>query len=899
MSPPVSGRLRSNSSGASLHSRSHTSVAPSTTATSSHKSSPRTSKASPGRPSVRVNTFTAAASTTVNSTISNKPAPTHTRLPASTAAALPRSTRIVNASLSVSRSNTCNASGSPSLSASTPQHTDTIHASQLLLASSSADQPEPSQSSVARVSSYSHAVVLATDRKVSSSTDDEERSAETTTSRHSQSSRTHSRDDEDDDKSEHKTDNSSTAAAAAVGPMLRRNGFGQVLSKERVDEPSPQQADLVCAVSLPASPASPTSPKLPPLQQAKEKEEKKASNSAGNDDHPFQPTAGREDNDVVTPLSAPKPTSALTSPALPTRAFSHVMAQLSSTAVAGSVSVSAASTSRSPTHSVSRPLQPLHAAILSPHTTATATNSAGQRRTMNGNKGGALPRLPFLTSPSAAASNAVPTAAGPEGFLASLNPHVASPRASHSPADPLLSHDAVTAVPQHRSPSVVVRSTRPFSLHRANKHSTLPAEAKRATFFASVAHALGRMSVTQQRINGVGGIAGLADLAARRPSLSSLLAGRPSGGAVHPPLPMLKTGDEVTEVTAMSPHFNPRSPSPQLPSSPNYAAPTPFSASSTSPTGAAPTATRHFNSLTAGNYSHHPHTAAQSQQSARPPPLPSNGGELDEKFLESWSESDDPLSPASFQQIVPGVYLGSAKSAMNVDRLIEHRITHILTVMNRPLNFLAQAGDVRDADILSFTVQRDCNGDATTSDCPPTQVPSAHPLFTGVMHALTTHFVYLLDLPEADLLSALNDCIPYLLHAHLHCRGRVLIHCQAGISRSASVVIAYLVRLYGWNVRQAYEVCYEARPYIHPNEGFVSQLELYARAEERRRRRERRRWRDWMRRGGWVKGGGGKERWWKALNEDVRPRLLPAEARIASDGSKHSARWGNQSGGGS
>ena len=207
---------------------------------------------------------------------------------------------------------------------------------------------------------------------------------------------------------------------------------------------------------------------------------------------------------------------------------------------------------------------------------------------------------------------------------------------------------------------------------------------------------------------------------------------------------------------------------------------------------------------------------------------------------------------------MPGVYLGSAKSAMNVDRLIEHRITHILTVMNRPLNFLAQAGDVRDADILSFTVQRDCNGDATTSDCPPTQVPSAHPLFTGVMHALTTHFVYLLDLPEADLLSALNDCIPYLLHAHLHCRGRVLIHCQAGISRSASVVIAYLVRLYGWNVRQAYEVCYEARPYIHPYEGFVSQLELYARAEERRRRRERRRWRDWMRRGGWVKGAWGR-----------------------------------------
>ena len=314
-------------------------------------------------------------------------------------------------------------------------------------------------------------------------------------------------------------------------------------------------------------------------------------------------------------------------------------------------------------------------------------------------------------------------------------------------------------------------------------------------------------------------MAGLADLAARRPSLSSLLGRQGGNGLAAPSLPLLKTGEEVTEVMAMSPHFDPRSPSPQQPGSPDYSGQTPTTASAASPTGAAsPHITRHFNSLTPGNYSHHQHTPAQSHPAARPH-LPSNGGELDEKFLESWSESDDPLSPASFQQIVPGVYLGSAKSAMNVDRLIEHRITHILTVMNRPLNFLAQAGDVRDADILSFTVQRDSSGAATNGNCAPTQVPSAHPLFTGVMHALTTHFVYLLDLPEADLLSALNDCIPYLLHAHLHCRGRVLIHCQAGISRSASVVIAYLVRLYGWSVRQAYEVCYEARPYITSERG--------------------------------------------------------------------------------
>ena len=65
---------------------------------------------------------------------------------------------------------------------------------------------------------------------------------------------------------------------------------------------------------------------------------------------------------------------------------------------------------------------------------------------------------------------------------------------------------------------------------------------------------------------------------------------------------------------------------------------------------------------------------------------------VDEKYIEKWSESDDPLSPASFQEVMPGIFLGSAKSALNIDRLIQHRITHILTVMNRPLNVLARPG---------------------------------------------------------------------------------------------------------------------------------------------------------------------------------------------------------------
>lgn len=54
--------------------------------------------------------------------------------------------------------------------------------------------------------------------------------------------------------------------------------------------------------------------------------------------------------------------------------------------------------------------------------------------------------------------------------------------------------------------------------------------------------------------------------------------------------------------------------------------------------------------------------------------------------------------------------------------------------------------------------------------------------------------------------------------------GRVLVHCQAGISRSASLVINYLRHHFNWNLRQAYRYAIERRPEIHPNKSFMQQL---------------------------------------------------------------------------
>jgi protein-tyrosine phosphatase len=53
---------------------------------------------------------------------------------------------------------------------------------------------------------------------------------------------------------------------------------------------------------------------------------------------------------------------------------------------------------------------------------------------------------------------------------------------------------------------------------------------------------------------------------------------------------------------------------------------------------------------------------------------------------------------------------------------------------------------------------------------------------------------------------------------------RVLIHCIQGISRSATVVIAYCMKTFGWTLKHSYEYVKGRRSIVSPNVGFVNQL---------------------------------------------------------------------------
>jgi len=52
----------------------------------------------------------------------------------------------------------------------------------------------------------------------------------------------------------------------------------------------------------------------------------------------------------------------------------------------------------------------------------------------------------------------------------------------------------------------------------------------------------------------------------------------------------------------------------------------------------------------------------------------------------------------------------------------------------------------------------------------------------------------------------------------------VLVHCTAGVSRSPTIVIFFIMKEYGMSYEDAFSTVEKCRECISPNEGFISQL---------------------------------------------------------------------------
>lgn len=89
--------------------------------------------------------------------------------------------------------------------------------------------------------------------------------------------------------------------------------------------------------------------------------------------------------------------------------------------------------------------------------------------------------------------------------------------------------------------------------------------------------------------------------------------------------------------------------------------------------------------------------------------------------------------------------------------------------------------------------------------------------------SLKCHFIPCLDLPETKLCEFIEASIKIIESVRQRC-GRILVHCNAGVSRSATVCIAYLMKIESMTFVQAYNLVKSKRPCIQPNAGFMRQL---------------------------------------------------------------------------
>ena len=77
-----------------------------------------------------------------------------------------------------------------------------------------------------------------------------------------------------------------------------------------------------------------------------------------------------------------------------------------------------------------------------------------------------------------------------------------------------------------------------------------------------------------------------------------------------------------------------------------------------------------------------------------------------------------------------------------------------------------------------------------------------------------------------SLLHQLDEVVQ-LIHHHVSRGDKVVVHCQAGLSRSPAVIMAYLVRFRRLTVEEALAEVRKVRPRARPRERLLEDLQKY------------------------------------------------------------------------
>jgi len=131
-------------------------------------------------------------------------------------------------------------------------------------------------------------------------------------------------------------------------------------------------------------------------------------------------------------------------------------------------------------------------------------------------------------------------------------------------------------------------------------------------------------------------------------------------------------------------------------------------------------------------------------------------------------------------QITEKVYLGSLKAAENYEYLLNNKIFNILSL---------------------------------TSDTPKI-----------LSTKLNQKIIDINDFSNENIIQYFYECIQFIENSN-----KVFVHCNKGISRSATIVIAYIMWKNHYNYIDSFFYVKNKRNFISPNEGFIQQLKIFER----------------------------------------------------------------------
>ncbi|KAL7988234.1 hypothetical protein Chor_007153 [Crotalus horridus] len=161
--------------------------------------------------------------------------------------------------------------------------------------------------------------------------------------------------------------------------------------------------------------------------------------------------------------------------------------------------------------------------------------------------------------------------------------------------------------------------------------------------------------------------------------------------------------------------------------------------------------------------------------------LSSDGSDAESEPLSSGMESEGASPPSFPVQILPNLYLGCARDSANMDTLAKLGIHYILNVTPNLPNLFEKNGDFQYKQI---------------------------PISDHWSQNLSQFFPEAIDFIDEALS---RNC-------------GILVHCLAGISRSVTVTVAYLMQKLNLSLNDAYDLVKRKKSNISPNFNFMGQL---------------------------------------------------------------------------